>query len=318
MRPGSSPPARTTAPRVVLARDLPIVRLRESVTAGELTRVGHGIYLADRAGPGGVTQRGSGPGEVRQRALAHAYGTHRRLTARHVFSHGTAALLWGLPVWRTPGRTSVLVAHSAGRGADPRVQRRVGLPAEADVAIVDGLPVTSLTRTLVDCAHDLRPIDALVVADAALRAGAVRDEAVALLRDGGRRRGLGQAREIVSLADDGAESPGESAARFVVLRDGLPPPRTQVAVATRLGTFWVDVAWWELRVALEYDGRVKYAEPEALVQEKRRHDALVEAGFRVLRVTKEDIAGRALTERVLRAVPAGAAPRLHPRRHLNG
>lgn len=311
----SSTPHSSSATRVVLARDLPIVRLRASVAAGRLTRVGHGIYLGHDTPPGAP---GPDPSELSRRAIAHAQGTHRRLTAPHVFSHGTAALIWGLPVWRTPERTSVLVAHSAGRGADRRVQRRVGLPPETDVVLVDGLPVTSLRRTLVDCALDLAPLDALVVADAALRAGAQRDDAVALLVGRGRRRGVGQAREILDLADAGAQSPGESAARFVVLRDGLPRPVTQAPVETRLGTFWTDLAWPAFRVALEYDGRIKYAGREDLVREKRRHDALVEAGFRVLRVTKEDLAGHALTDRVLRAVPPGVDLRLTPRRHLNG
>ncbi|MDM7854853.1 hypothetical protein [Cellulomonas alba] len=301
--------------RAVLARDLPIVRLRTSVAAGQLIRVGRGIYLGQDSAPGAPPPD---PSELRRRAIAHAQGTHRRLTARHVFSHGTAALLWGLPLWRTPERTSVLVAHSAGRGADRRVQRRVGLPPETDVVLIDGLPVTSLGRTLVDCALDLAPIDALVVADAALRAGAQRDEALARLAGRGRRRGIGQAREVVHLADAGAESPGESATRFVVLRDGLPTPVTQAPVATRLGTFWTDVAWPAFRVALEYDGRVKYAGREDLVREKRRHDALVEAGYRVLRVTKEDIHGHALADRVRDAFPPGTDLRLTPRRHLNG
>ena len=116
------------------------------------------------------------------------------------------------------------------------------------------------------------------------------------------RRGSARARAILSLADDGAESPGESAARFVIISDGLPAPSTQVPVETRLGTFWADLGWPEWRLLLEYDGRGKYTgrEAERFMQEKRRHDAVLDAGYRILRVTKEDLTGDTLTRRVLR------------------
>jgi hypothetical protein len=79
-----------------------------------------------------------------------------------------------------------------------------------------------------------------------------------------------------------------------------------VRVVTRLGTFWSDLGWDEWRVLLEYDGRGKYASPGDLYDEKRRHDALVEAGCRMVRVTKDDLAPRAdLGRRVLRLLPPG-------------
>src|SRR5665647_3975642 len=52
-----------------------------------------------------------------------------------------------------------------------------------------------------------------------------------------------------------AESPGESSARSVLLRAGLPVPQTQVRVDTPLGTFWSDLGWPEWRLLAEYDGR---------------------------------------------------------------
>ena len=73
------------------------------------------------------------------------------------------------------------------------------------------------------------------------------------------------------------------------------------------------------RVALEYDGRGKYAggAPDALVREKRRQDAITEAGWRLVRVTWADLRDPGgLVRRVLRAVPAGAVGALQPRRLL--
>ena len=84
---------------------------------------------------------------------------------------------------------------------------------------------------------------------------------MALLDDMAGARGVRRARTVIELADDGAESPGETATRFVVLRAGLPVPRTQIEVTTRLGTFWADLGWEEWRVLVEYDGRLTLAVP---------------------------------------------------------
>ena len=110
--------------------------------------------------------------------------------------------------------------------------------------------------------------------------------------------------------------PGETAARFVVLRDGLPAPSTQVPVETSIGTFWADLGWPAWRLLLEYDGRGKYVgrEAERFMQEKRRHDAVLEAGYRIVRATKEDLVGDTLTRRVLHLAPP--TTRLRPRREL--
>jgi very-short-patch-repair endonuclease len=124
---------------------------------------------------------------------------------------------------------------------------------------------------------------------------------------------------LTALADAGAESPGESVARYLVLRDGLAVPTTQIPVATRLGTFWADLGWEAWQIALEYDGRPKYidGDREVLVREKRRHDAMTEAGWRVLRVTKEDLGVGTLSGRVLRHLPPEVTAHIHPRRALH-
>jgi len=191
------------------------------------------------------------------------------------------------------------------------------MPPEQDRTIVGGLPATSLARTVWDCLTTLPPGDALVAADAALRAGVSRQQLESYARPGG--RGHSRALTALRFADGGAESPGESMCRYRLLRAGLPVPETQVAVSTRLGTFWGDLGWPQWRLIVEYDGRVKYREQpaEVLIREKRRHDALVEAGWRALRATKEDLADhQAFVTRVALALPAAVTAGLHRRREL--
>lgn len=252
MRPGSVEPARQEPlPTVRLAREVPEEIVRDRVRSGDWERIGRGIYLP--------TSASAGTGRRRTVALGRIAGVHRRLRARHWFSHESAALLWGLPLWRSPETTHVLHEHRASSDSDPLVTRHWGAPSDDERTVIRGMPVTSLERTVIDCVTTLPPLQGLVVADAAARLRMDPDVVSRLLAARAGRRGSVRARTIMELADDGAESPGESAARFVVLRDGLPVPRTQVPIETRLGTFWADLGWEEWQLVLEYDGRPKYA-----------------------------------------------------------
>ncbi|MBN9374852.1 MAG: hypothetical protein J0I40_05575 [Cellulomonas sp.] len=303
LRPGSSVPTPVVSPpRVYLAREHD-----RNATAARVRRASW-----ER-----LTRGGYGPTSPRrsreERALAVIAAVDDRLTRPHWFSHESAALVWGLPLWRVPDATHVRQLGRPGTGRDRLVARHTGPVDPGQLTVVGSLPVTSLAQTMVDCARSLPPLARHVVADAALRAGADRSSALELLARIAGRNGVARARGVIELADAGAESPGESAARFVVLRDGLPLPRTQIPVTTRLGTFWTDLGWEEWRVFLEYDGRTKYRTAEDLVAEKRRQDALVDAGCRLVRVTKEDIPRRAgLSARVLRLLPPDVPTILRP------
>ena len=305
-RPGSRVPTPPTSlPAVHLARDHVRQDVAARLRAQEWRRAGRGAYVSAAL-----------LSDVRATAVARIIGVHHQLRAPHVFSHVSAAVLWGLPLWSVPAEVHVYQACRPGSRRDPSVRRHLGALDTAMVSAVRGLPVTTLARTAVDCARSMSPLAGLVVMDGTLRAGVRPEELVALTRHDPTGRGMVRAREVIDLGDPGAESPQESALRFVVLRSGLPRPETQVRIETRLGTFWGDVGWERWRTVLEYDGRPKYTSNEVLVQEKRRHDALVDAGWRILRVTKEDLrTAGALVMRVRSLLPPDIP--LVRRPHLN-
>ena len=305
-RPGSRVPTPPAAlPTVHLARDHVRQDVAARLVSQEWRRAGRGAYVSAAV-----------VADVRAVALARIIGVHHQLRAAHVFSHVSAAVLWGLPLWSVAAEVHVYQASRPGSRRDASVRRHVGALDAAMVSAVAGLPVTTLARTAVDCARSMTPLAGLVVMDGALRAGIGRDELVRVSQLDPAGRGMARAREVIGLGDAGAESPQESAMRFVVLRAGLPRPDAQVPIETRLGTFWGDVGWARWRTVLEYDGRLKYTSNEALVQEKRRHDALVEAGWRVLRVTKEDLRTTgALITRIRQLLPPDISPTCRP--HLN-
>ena len=318
-----------------LASDVPRAVVAAHLRAGTWTRVGYGTYVstqdargeprstpgllgAGRRPDGGESRAGNDETHADRRtlALARIAGTARRLRAPVVFSHVSAALLWGLPLWRTPAQVHLVHPSRASARSDATVVRHTAHLDDDDVRIVAGVRVTSLERTLVDCAALLEPVARLVVADAALAAGADPEDVARRAHDARRTRHAVRLRAVVEHADAGAESPLESASRFVVLRDGLPRPQTQVRVQTRLGAVWSDWGWEEFSLLAEYDGRAKYSEQAAFMAEKRRHDALVEAGQRVIRVVAEDLRGSALTARLLPLLPDAVCRARRPRPEL--
>jgi hypothetical protein len=217
----------------------------------------------------------------------------RDLSAEAVVSHVSAAVLHGLTLWdvalkpvhvtrdrRSGGRcTSLLHVHTAGLDPD-------------EVVDVDGIPVTSVPRTVADLARLLPFEPALVVADAALHRDRVTPAALAdaVARAAG-RRGSPPARRVAAAADGRAENPGETRSRIAIARARLPPPTLQHEVPELRAR--TDFYWEEFRTVGEFDGKVKYGRSlrpgedpgEAVYREKLREDALRDLGLKVVRWT---------------------------------
>lgn len=310
-RPGSTRhPGPPPLPAVHLARDHTDSYVRSQVRGAHWRPVRRGAYVDAAAEPDSYRAQ-------RDLVLGRALAVAKTSTASITFSHETAALLWGLPSVTRDCRAHLIQA-SKPTGRDPGLARHThDLPPEHRTSHL-GLAVTTLERTAVDCAMQLQPSAGLVVADAALRAGADRELCQQIIATRRGHRGVVVARALLDLADDGAESPGESLARFVLLRAGLPRPTTQVRVDTRLGTFWADLGWPEWGVLAEYDGRAKYdssgSAAAVVIEEKRRQSAIEETGRRLLRITADDLrTPQLLVARVLRLAPPAATQGLRPR-----
>ncbi|MEZ5213696.1 MAG: DUF559 domain-containing protein [Microbacterium sp.] len=70
--------------------------------------------------------------------------------------------------------------------------------------------------------------------------------------------------------------------------------------------FQVDLAYPELKIAIEYEGEHHLTDPAQWAEDIARMDRLVEAGWRVIRVTKSEVFRdpARLIERIRRAVGA--------------
>ncbi|MFC8732008.1 hypothetical protein ACFT5B_06065 [Luteimicrobium sp. NPDC057192] len=301
------PPRRPVLPQLARSDDVTPADLRAGLTEGRLVRVAPGLVgVAPPAEP--AWRRNEALHLLRVRA------TLARVTTDFWFSHETAALLWGCWVWGLGvdvHLTQLSTPPSPVRGLLP-LRRHTGALPEEDRSAVDGLPVTSPTRTALDCACAMAPERALGVVDSALRAGADLPALTARADEEAGRRGIRLARRVIALADPRSDSVGESRTRWHLASAGLPSPELDIAVETFLGTRWIDLGWPDIKVGIEFDGAIKYSGGEygdprrRLLEEKRRHDALVEAGWILVRVTWADLAHpERLVARVRAALAAG-------------
>ena len=107
--------------------------------------------------------------------------------------------------------------------------------------------------------------------------------------------------------------------RWMVLVLGLPEPVLQYRVDIRTGERFIDLCWPELRIAVEFDGRLKYRTGDDVFAEKLRQDDIQAQGWIFLRVTWEDLREmRLVADRLLALFPAEVIARLKPVPDLEG
>ncbi|PRY37772.1 transcriptional regulator with AbiEi antitoxin domain of type IV toxin-antitoxin system [Geodermatophilus tzadiensis] len=212
-----------------------------------------------------------------------------------VASHLTAAVLWGLEVPlvdRADRRVDVTVPMTsrAGSRRDRRVHR-TPLP-DGDTTQLGAVPVTTPERTWRDLAGVLQPAPLLAVTDQLLARGCRRPDLEAALVGRPTGRGSARARAVLPVADPRAESPMESVLRWLVHAAGLPAPALQHVVRDAAGRFLgrADLACPDRRLLVEFDGDV-HRERDVFVDDARRQNRLVAAGWTVLRFTSADVLG---------------------------
>lgn len=225
-------------------------------------------------------------------------------------SHTDAALLWGMELATTPELRTVTVGRDRSRlqRAGARVHRS---DLSADERVVrDGLTVTTPLRTVLDLCRSLPRAEAVAAADSALRRGLVSVEELttALCR---LAPGPGRARvaAVLRLVDPQAGSVLESLCRVLLHEAGLAPTQTQLVVRSAYGARIgrVDFAWPEARLVVETDGFAFHSDRVSYRADRRRGNALVLAGWRVLRFSWEDVVHA--PEDVVAAVRAALAER---------
>jgi Protein of unknown function (DUF559) len=227
-----------------------------------------------------------------------------------VISHGTAAAFHGL--WdKWPTLIDVTVPIETGRKIDGIRCRRCRYPQPEEVAVRKGVTLTTVARTLVDLAGivGLSTLRKTVGRAAILKRLDLQAVDLAIY-NAKKRRGL-RMLELALLpyrTKDGKvpdlRSDFETLALPQLLDMGLPRPVTNAWLHVEGERFLVDFFWERSRVIVETDGRETHETPEAFQADRRRDQFLAAAGYRVLRVTWDQIHSErdAVLDRVSRAL----------------
>lgn len=216
-----------------------------------------------------------------------------------VVSHHTAAEVWGVVVPEA-AHTHVSVPRRDARRSREGLRCHVN-PGPA-LARRDGLLLTTPPQTFVDLAADLDLVDLVVLGDSIVHKELASPDDLldAAGAAGGRHTTL--ARAAADLVRAGAQSPMETRSRLMLHLAGLPEPSLQHQV----GRFFLDLAWPDLRVAAEYDGRQHAEDDEQWAHDLGRREWLDGQEWRlvVLRATDVYDAPWAAVQRVVAAMAA--------------
>ena len=165
--------------------------------------------------------------------------------------------------------------------------RRAALPPE-DVTHVDGIPVTTRLRTAFDLARLEPLVEAVCCLDAFLRAGLPATDLAACIGSHPAWRGVRRATAALRHADGAAESPMESRLRMLLVLAGLPRPIVNEPLYDMSGCFLARPDLRIDRVLIEFDGRI-HRDGQVFVNDLRRQNSLLSAGYTLLRYSASDV-----------------------------
>jgi predicted transcriptional regulator of viral defense system len=207
-----------------------------------------------------------------------------------VLSHGSAAELLGL--WdKRPDCFDVIAPRRAGRKIEGIRWHNVLRPTSTEIVIRDGIPCTTVSRTIIDMAGRTGPktLHRLVEQAAVLRQLDIREVDRILSR--GRRRGAPWLRIVLEpwRTDDEwkprLRSPLEAKLLPALLAAGVPRPHCNVKLRLDGEKVEIDLLWEEQRLAIETDGEETHGTRGAFQSDRRRDQLLLANGYRVARVT---------------------------------
>lgn len=233
---------------VHMGRDLGFTpkALRQMATEGQLRRQFRGVYVDAKAE------------DSRELRLA---GIRLVAPPEAIICNESASWLYGVSTYKPSEQyvfePSLVVPHGSTRVTHPDTRCRQAIIKPEDVVDLDGVLVTTPLRTTSDLLRRLYRPYALAAADGMAHAGLIGvgeiEEFIARLKG---YPGIVQARTLASWIEPLAASPGESWQRLRIIDAGFPIPRAQVLIVDNHGRErWVDLAYEQFKIAMEYDGR---------------------------------------------------------------
>ena len=259
----------------LLRLGFPRATVANRLAKGQLHRVRHGVYAVghDDVSPAGV-----------RLAAALSIGPDA------VLSHNSAAAEWGL--LRDRGELHVTVARSV-RSRPDLVVHSVRTLDRRDWKRRGRTPLTTVPRTVLDLAeHADEPVLRRALRQAEVL-GVLREHELRhqLARAPGRR---GAARLAELIADGPAPTRSELEDRLLALvrTHRLGDPRVNARLGVPGRTFEVDLLYPHERLIVEADGARYHSGRVARRSDAERQARLEAAGYRVVRVTWDEVTRR--------------------------
>lgn len=242
-----------------------------SLTGRRLHAVHRGVYSVSPT----LTQR------ARWMAATLAAGPNATL------SHRSAAALYGLRQY-----AGLEVTTPNDRRIPSVTVHRTKLPQD-ERTTYDGIPITGISRTLLDLAAVL-PTNQLERAARQAESRRLTDTVslTELLARYPKRRGTAKLRHIAEQRAFTNETKSDLEDAFLELaaRASLPRPQTNVLIEG----FECDAVWRRHRLVVEVDSRRHHLTTSAFESDRRRDRVLQRSGWRVVRVTHRQLRDPAL------------------------
>lgn len=262
-------------------RDLGLTdsQIKSAVSAHRIHRVLRGVYAVGHPGIGrwGALQ-----------AAVLACGTDA------VISHGSAAALLELAE-KAPVLTHVIGTGERGRGI-PRIRwHRVPAPGPDEVISREGIPCTTVSRTLVDLAGSVGTSTLRGLIEEAAVQRSLDVPAIDRILSRRRRRGAPALRALLapwrSAGEDQPAVRSRLEARLwpMLVESGVPLPRTNEKLDLDGVRLEVDFLWSDARLVVETDGAATHGTMPAFGRDRWRDQLLQAAGYRVMRVTWDQL-----------------------------
>ncbi|HKH65227.1 MAG TPA: type IV toxin-antitoxin system AbiEi family antitoxin domain-containing protein [Solirubrobacterales bacterium] len=249
----------------------------EWATASRLHRVHHGIYAVGH-------RRLSWHSRCWAGVLGAEANEVDEVVWPAVASHGSAAYLWGLYRY-APERIDV-TAPIRRRAKREFVVHFSSILAAEDRREGEGIPVTSVARTLLDLAIRATPQRLERRLERAEELGLLDlHEVEDVLDRAGGHRGRGRLRRALALYQPDpafTRSRFEKQFRRLVIRAGISAP----SMNFNAHGYELDAYWPELRFAVELDLFETHGTRAAFERDRLRHEELKLVGIEMIRVTK--------------------------------
>ncbi|MFE6997119.1 hypothetical protein ACFVAE_14225 [Microbacterium sp. NPDC057659] len=243
-----------------------------------------------------------------------------RLKHRQRYVGRAAARLWGLPFphsWSPAEPLEIAVPLDATPPKVAGVQGRRLAEHRATTWRVRESTVVDPIAALFTCAHELTMDQAVIMIDAIIttadnypgllsgRPLLTREDIAARRAAWGFFRGCAMIDAALHLARERVESPKETETRRLIARTGLPEPVVQYEIHDQRRLIGrVDLAYPELKIAIEYEGDGHRIDKAQWRRDIQRQRDLEDRGWIVIRLTQDDLGpgAPALIARIRRAV----------------